>query len=214
MDRVRGNVYFFILMKLKDLHHKSHAMLIKWLQVAEMITLDFTKWHSGEVTLWTSDIVWKKVWAILIEWNGTLQFSICNHSYKNKTHQTKSVGYDPVDPYDFTNHWWTLDGGDFPGAHDLLIFVHYFGIIYQIIVLGLASWIHPCFSDWRQILTRMHSSRMRTVRSSSRLLGGGIVCTWGVCSGGCQLLGWGRGGIPACTEADTPLLFRNTGVKT
>ena len=39
MNKVRGNVYFFILMKLKDLHHYSHAMLIKWLQVAEMITL-------------------------------------------------------------------------------------------------------------------------------------------------------------------------------
>ena len=34
-----------------------------------------------------------KVWAILIERNGTLQFWICNHSFKNKTHQTKSVGH-------------------------------------------------------------------------------------------------------------------------
>ena len=82
--------------------------------------------------------------------------------------------------------------------------------------------------------TRMHSSRMRTVRSSRRLSGG--VCFWGVSargvysggcllwggaySGGCLLLGGplrgvsapgGRvggsalgDGIPACTEADTP----------
>ena len=58
---------------------------------------------------------------------------------------------------------------------------------------------------------RMHSSRMRTGRS---LTGGGGVCVW---SGGGLLLGRGvpdpgggggaclvRGGIPACTEADTP----------
>ena len=46
--------------------------------------------------------------------------------------------------------------------------------------------------------TRMHSSRMRTVHSSSRLLGGGLSA-----AGGCLLLG-GGGGIPACTEADPP----------
>ena len=63
--------------------------------------------------------------------------------------------------------------------------------------------------------TRMHSSGMRTVRNSSRLLGGGCLFPgWGVsalggaCSqgGGCLL--WGGllqgGGIPACTEADPP----------
>ena len=51
----------------------------------------------------------------------------------------------------------------------------------------------------------MHSSRMRTVRSSSRLLGG--VCSrgegrlpGGVCSGGGG--GGGGVGIPACTETD------------
>ena len=89
--------------------------------------------------------------------------------------------------------------------------------------------------------TRMHSGRMRTVRSSGRLSGdgggllwgggllpGGGVCTGGgvpapggVCSGGVSAPGGGLlqggcllrdgvcsrgggGGIPACTEADTP----------
>ena len=52
----------------------------------------------------------------------------------------------------------------------------------------------------------MHSSRMRTVRSSSRLLGGvsapsGVSARGGVCPQGGLLLG---GGIPACTEADSP----------
>ena len=73
-----------------------------------------------------------------------------------------------------------------------------------------------------QNLTKMHSSRMRTVRSSGRLSGEGGVCSWGVstlcvCSqGGVSqgvLLGGSvcsrggdcsGGGIPACTEADTP----------
>ena len=66
--------------------------------------------------------------------------------------------------------------------------------------------------------TRMHSSRMRTVRNSSRLLegaspGGGLLpagCLLlggqGVPTpGGYLLRGWlllGGGGIPACTEAD------------
>ena len=63
----------------------------------------------------------------------------------------------------------------------------------------------------------MHSSRMRTVRNRSRLMGWGLcVCSWGVC-----LVRWGsgprvgvsapgggvwsgRGGIPVCTEADPP----------
>ena len=76
------------------------------------------------------------------------------------------------------------------------------------------------FNSWTKILTRMHSSRMRTVRSSSRLLGG--VCSMGVCSGGCLLrgcllwVGWllQGGGIPACTEADPhPRVDRQTGVK-
>ena len=52
--------------------------------------------------------------------------------------------------------------------------------------------------------TRMHSSRMRTVRSSGCISGGvclllgGGVCFWG----GCLFLGGVS--IPACTEADTP----------
>ena len=76
----------------------------------------------------------------------------------------------------------------------------------------------------RSFTTRMHSSRMRTVRGSSRLLGG--VCpemsAWEVSAGGCLPRGeggvypgvrgvsvWGGclpGGvcIPACTEADNP----------
>ena len=45
--------------------------------------------------------------------------------------------------------------------------------------------IVPCHLIYE---TRMHSSRMRTVRRSSRLLGGG-----------------GGGGIPSCTEADPPM---------
>ena len=58
----------------------------------------------------------------------------------------------------------------------------------------------------------MHSSMMRTVHSSSRLLGGG-VSEWGVsaqggvCQGGCLPRGCLPRGwcIPACTEADTPM---------
>ena len=77
------------------------------------------------------------------------------------------------------------------------------------------------------LITRLHSSRMHTARSCSRL-GGGVVCSGagvpgpvrgvpgpvgsllvggGVCSwvvpgtGGSLLLG---GGIPACTDADPP----------
>ena len=34
------------------------------------------------------------------------------------------------------------------------------------------------------IITRMHSSRMRTVRSSGRMMGGGGVCPRGVCPSG------------------------------
>ena len=49
----------------------------------------------------------------------------------------------------------------------------------------------------------MHSSRMRTVRCSSRLLGEGVSV------GGCLPRGKGvmsvQGCIPACTEADTPM---------
>ena len=50
--------------------------------------------------------------------------------------------------------------------------------------------------------TRMYSSRMPTVRSSSSLLGGGE----GVCPGGCLPGGCLPRGvcIPACSEADTP----------
>ena len=42
---------------------------------------------------------------------------------------------------------------------------------------------------------------MRTICSSGRLSWGGGCLLWG---GECLLLG-GGGGIPACTEADTPL---------
>ena len=52
--------------------------------------------------------------------------------------------------------------------------------------------LHQESTNGKQLETRMHSSRMRTFRSSSRLL----VGSGGVCPGGC---------IPACTEADTPL---------
>ena len=69
----------------------------------------------------------------------------------------------------------------------------------------------------------MHSSRMRTVRNCSRLLGGGVpgpggggclLVGDGACSWGCLLLAgvcsWGGGsGIPACTEAD-PAVDRHT----
>ena len=59
----------------------------------------------------------------------------------------------------------------------------------------------------------MHSSTMRTVRNSSRLLSGpgGVSDPGGVPgSGGGGLLqggvpGPGVGGIPACTEADPPV---------
>ena len=76
----------------------------------------------------------------------------------------------------------------------------------------------------------MHSSRMRTVRSSGRLSGGGSAPRGvsaprgrGVCSGGlsapggvCSRRGVSAlgGGIPACTEADTPRVDRQTPVKT
>ena len=45
-------------------------------------------------------------------------------------------------------------------------------------------------------ITRMHSSRMRTVRNSSRLLGVGGTWSWGVylVPGGCT---WSRRGVPA-----------------
>ena len=81
----------------------------------------------------------------------------------------------------------------------------------------------PPFGHKNNLLTRMHSSRMHTIRSSGRLswgvsAPGGYVCSRGcVCSGGCLLRGVSAlggsapggllvgGGIPACTEADTPL---------
>ena len=58
-------------------------------------------------------------------------------------------------------------------------------------------------------MTRMHSSRMRTGRPLT-VLGG--VCLFGGCLrlGGCLPLGgvsWRGMGIPACTEAETPLLL-------
>ena len=76
-------------------------------------------------------------------------------------------------------------------------------------------------------VTRMHSSRMRTVRNSSHLLRGvstcfrGLPAPGGFCSRGVSALegclfqagacSWG--GIPACTEADPPV-DRQTRVKT
>ena len=65
--------------------------------------------------------------------------------------------------------------------------------------------------------TRMHSSRMRTVRNRSRLVEGGWSATGRVPAlggsgpGGCLIR---VGGIPACTQADLPPLDRQTGVKT
>ena len=59
----------------------------------------------------------------------------------------------------------------------------------------------------------MHPSRMRTVRHSSRPLGG-VPAPRGVPAPVGGLL-WERGGIPACTEADPPPpVDRQTGVKT
>ena len=50
--------------------------------------------------------------------------------------------------------------------------------------------------------TRMHSMRMRTFHSSSRLLPGGMSARGGgVCSGGMSAPG---GGIPACTDGRPP----------
>ena len=88
--------------------------------------------------------------------------------------------------------------------------------------------------------TRMHSSRMRTGRSltvcCSLLPGGGGLVQGGSARGGCLVRGgsapgggvsaprgvpgpgggaWCRGGIPACTDADTPPpVDRHTLVKT
>ena len=74
----------------------------------------------------------------------------------------------------------------------------------------------------------MHSSRMHTRRSFDRMpestsRGGGCACSQGgvpgpggcLVPGGCLLQGgaWSRGGgggIPACTEADTPTVNRMT----
>ena len=59
----------------------------------------------------------------------------------------------------------------------------------------------------KTIVTRMHSSRMHTVHSSGRILGGGLllvgVCSWGVSAlGGCLLLGdvcsWGVSALGGC----------------
>ena len=79
--------------------------------------------------------------------------------------------------------------------------------------------VQPEFSIQSTTKTRMHSSRMRTVRCSSRLLGGG-VSAWlvsaqgGVCLGGVCLGGVCPGGlpggmcIPVCTEANNPPVDR------
>ena len=67
------------------------------------------------------------------------------------------------------------------------------------------------------MITRMHSSRMHTIHSSSCLWGGGVCLARGVClagGGGSALPG---GGIPACNWADPPPREQNdwqTGVKT
>ena len=58
----------------------------------------------------------------------------------------------------------------------------------------------------------MHSSRMRTVRNSSRLLRGVPALGGAWSGGGGRMPGpwggacYGEGGIPACTEADPPPL--------
>ena len=59
--------------------------------------------------------------------------------------------------------------------------------------------------------TRMHSSRMRTIRNFSRLLEGGACSLGGACFQGVPAPG--GGGIPACTEAHHTV-DRQTGVKT
>ena len=86
------------------------------------------------------------------------------------------------------------------------------------------------FSCCKLNQTRMHSSRMRTVRSLSvccSLFPGGCLVPGGVWPGGCLLHGGvcsrgvsgpgglsapggsgSGGGIPACTEADTPPVDR------
>ena len=69
---------------------------------------------------------------------------------------------------------------------------------------SIRTYSHQAKKDQR---TRMHSSRMRTVCNSSRLLEGVSAPgrgAWsgGVCSGGCLVPG---GGITACTEADPPV---------
>ena len=78
-----------------------------------------------------------------------------------------------------------------------------------------------------QLLTRMHSSRMRTVRSSSRLLGGvsaprgccllpgGVRSQGGLLWGGLLLGGCLLGGAGVCLSAywdTTPPVDRHTGV--
>ena len=55
--------------------------------------------------------------------------------------------------------------------------------------------------------TRMHSSRMRTVRSSSHLLGGGVAARGGVCLGVYPSMHWGR-------HPPHPWTEWQTGVKT
>ena len=65
----------------------------------------------------------------------------------------------------------------------------------------------------------MHSSRMRTVRSSGRLSGGCLLQKGLSALGGCLLLGGSALGgvvcsggcdIPACTEADNPPMWTDT----
>ena len=51
---------------------------------------------------------------------------------------------------------------------------------------------------------RMHSSRMRTVRSSTRLLGGGVSARGGVCLGGVCLGVSARGGVSQHALGQTP----------
>ena len=83
---------------------------------------------------------------------------------------------------------------DAPFAHDTSVACTVFlrqGDVYKIILRWKLMSKTIC-------KTRMHSSRMRTVRSSDRISGGGCLLR------GVSAPGWVVCGIPACTEADTP----------
>ena len=88
---------------------------------------------------------------------------------------------------------------------------------HTIIFTTVTGPIHHILLESNRNLTRMHSSRMRTVRNSSRLLGRGAWSRGvpgprlgGSAPGGCLVPGAGVSAlegcdIPACTEADPPL---------